>query len=196
MLTSSPRQYFTAYRSLAGIIILFLLCTGCSSRPAATEGADLSDDRRLWKIYQQVMAVRRDAEETFKNKDITPEEAEACFKRCEAALKDISRELSKLDLQKAKAYSPALRKLVKNMNKAIAVAREAYVKKRICDIKDTKAAIAAINKLSKEIPIQRTLYLIQSGCSTDQIYETFRQDGFADEDIQNYILEAMTRADQ
>ena len=189
------RQLLTIYRFLAGFIIMLPLCTGCPSKPAFTEPPDLSEDRRLWKIYQQVMAVKRDAEETLKNKDITPEEAEACLKRNEAALKDIGRELSELDLNKTKAYSPALRKLVKNMNKAMVIARETYVKKRICDIKGTKASIKNISRLSEEIPRQRTVYLLQAGCSTDQIYEIFRQDGFTDETIQDYILEAMKRTE-
>lgn len=179
-------------RLLVSFALAALFCACCSSQPDPRINAlDLSADRQLWSIYTQIMAVRRDAEETFKDKDITPQEAEACFKRNEEKLKRIAKELAALEIKEKKNYSPALRRLVNSMEKAVFIARKTYAKKRICDIKGAKKTLETISQLSGEIPVQRTYYLIQAGCSTEQIYEIFRQDGFKDEDIQKYILQAM-----
>lgn len=187
----SQRHLTARFSYIISLLLLVAFCAGCSSKRPEADSLDLSADRSLWKIYKEIMAIRRDAEETFKNKSITPQEAEACFKRNEAAIKKIIQELSQLDLKKAPTYSPALRQLAAKTEKAVAIARDTYVKKRICDIKGTKNTVAAISKLSAEIPVQRTHYLLKAGCTTEQIYEVFRQDGFADEEIQEFILKAM-----
>ncbi|MBQ7567679.1 hypothetical protein IJT17_02625 [bacterium] len=183
-------KYRILFISIAAIVLAVAGWNCRSVKETIPSSADLATDIRLWKMFKQLADIRRDIEKTISQKDLTFHDAELCFKRHEKTLKEISARLAEFKEQDT-AYSPHLQKLASTMEQALKIAKETCRNKRISSIKDTRITIETLGRLSRELPVKRTRYLLHKGCSCEQIYEIFRSDGFKDDDIQDFILEAM-----
>ena len=170
---------------------LALLMAACSPKEESRAlAADIELDRQVWRIYTELSQVRRDVDETIKRKGISIEEASACFKRHENTLKHCAQELEQLKNSDAVRYSHQVKALRQAMETSLAIVKETYRTKHLADIDAAGEVLRTINELSKSIPLERTKHLLAIGCTVDDIYESFRNDGFSDSEIQEYVLQA------
>ncbi len=177
------------------LAVLILPMAGCTPKPPAPtpNQADLELDQRLWHIYTRLQKVRRDVKDTIKDSKFTPELAQQCYERNQKELDDCLRQIKILTQGQTVAYSPQLQELSEALRRSIVLAHDAYHEKRIADITAASELITTVVRISKDIPIRRTLHLLQIGCPVDKIYEEFRNSNFEDEEIQEFILEAQRR---
>ena len=194
MLFNSPRIVCRFALALM-LAMLILPLAGCTPKPPAPtpKQADLELDQRLWHIYTRLQKVRNDVKDTIKNNKITPELAQQFFESNQQELEDCLNQIKILTQGQTVAYSPQLQELSEALRRSVVLAHDAYHEKRIADITAASELVTTVVRISKDIPIRRTMHLMQLGCSVDKIYEEFRKNHFEDEEIQEFILEAQRR---